>query len=294
MLEHLTIHIYHSLLDGPSGFSSSSGSSTGEGLSVTGLNGANANKLLSSLPLFAGQTPLLSTCSFTSFNFNWDPNLTKGLRVLRLGGYFNGHAPTLSALLAILRECPGLEELSLRNLSEGEGDGHNGGSLNGSGQPVGNCVAQPATVRGCVGSGGSSASQSALAAEHSSMAGNKTIVLPRLTSLTLYYASPAHSLLPLLSLPSLTHLTLAFLQNVSSVLQCLYNQALTKLPLKTLRIESCIFNEITFVNLLKRLNGLLSLELVDVEDLSGGALRVCPFISTIPLTTLLLHPLDMA
>lgn len=121
---------------------------------------------------------------------------------------------------------------------------------------------------------GTTGSSSASAA--ASMMGNgtsKTIVLPKLHSLTLYYASPAHSLLPFLSLPALTNLTMAFLQNISSILQCLYTQALTRLPLKTMRIESCVFNELTFITLMRRLNGLVKLELVDVEDLSGGALR---------------------
>ncbi|KAF6757446.1 hypothetical protein DFP72DRAFT_808942 [Ephemerocybe angulata] len=275
LLEHLTIHIYHSMLDGPSYISSSGTTSTSSSGSLENFNMAGSSKL-TPLPLFAGQTPVLKTCSFTSFNFGWDITMVKRLRVLRLGGYFNGYAPTVSALLAILRECPELEELSLRNLSEGDGDGNDGSMHGGSNNS--NCDSSHASRLGCGGHHGSTTLSALQTVSASSSASgthtpSKTIVLPRLTSLTLYYASPAHSLLPLLSLPSLTNLTLAFLQNISSILQCLYSQALTRLPLKTVRIESCVFNEIVFVNLLRRLNGLVKLEMVDVEDLSGGVLR---------------------
>ncbi|KAF5338950.1 hypothetical protein D9611_008784 [Ephemerocybe angulata] len=275
LLEHLTIHIYHSMLDGPSYISSSGTISTSSSGSLENFNMAGSSKL-TPLPLFAGQTPVLKTCSFTSFNFGWDVTMVKRLRVLRLGGYFNGYAPTVSALLAILRECPELEELSLRNLSEGDGDGNDGSMHGGSNNS--NCDSSHASRLGCGGHHGSTTLSALQTVSASSSASgthtpSKTIVLPRLTSLTLYYASPAHSLLPLLSLPSLTTLTLAFLQNISSILQCLYTQALTRLPLKSVRIESCVFNEIVFVNLLRRLNGLVKLEMVDVEDLSGGVLR---------------------
>ncbi|KAJ3542575.1 hypothetical protein NMY22_g3458 [Coprinellus aureogranulatus] len=276
LLEHLTIHIYHSMLDGPSYVSSSgtittsSASSSGESISMYGGAAGPGAAKLTPLPLFAGQTPMLKTCSFTSFNFGWDLGMVRRLRVLRLGGYFNGYAPTLSALVAILRECPELEELSLRNLSEGDGDG-NEVSLNGGSNS--SCDSPIASKLGCGGHHGGTSISALTSDSHVVSATSKTISLPKLRSLTLYYASPAHHLLPLLSLPGLQHLTLAFLQNISSILQCLYTQALTRLPLKTVRIESCVFNEIVFINLMRRLNGLLKLEMVDCEDLSGGALR---------------------
>ncbi|RXW24402.1 hypothetical protein EST38_g1435 [Candolleomyces aberdarensis] len=275
LLEHLTIHIYHSMLDGPSYISASGAITTASTGSSEAYSYGAAGKL-TPLPLFDGQTPLLKTCSFTSFNFGWDVTMVKRLKVLKLGGYFNGYAPSLGALVAILRECPELEELSLRNLSEGEGDVH-GAGLSGHGLSSASCYPDRCTGCAPLGAGAtetSTASSSASAA--ATMMGNgtsKIIVLPKLHSLTLYYASPAHSLLPFLSLPALTNLTIAFLQNISSILQCLYTQALTRLPLKTMRIESCVFNELTFINLMKKLNGLVKLELVDVEDLSGGALR---------------------
>lgn len=288
LLEHLTIHIYHSMLDGPSYVSSSgtistsSASSSGESFTLYGAaaagsgNGsvgaqAQAASKLTPLPLFAGQTPMLKTCSFTSFNFGWDVGMVRRLKVLRLGGYFNGYAPTLSALAAVLRECPELEDLSLRNLSEGDGEasemGPHGGNHSSCDSPI-------ASRLGCGGHHGGTSISALTSDSHVVSATSKTISLPKLRSLTLYYATPAHHLLPLLSLPGLQHLTLAFLQNISSVLQGLYTQALTRLPLKTIRIESCIFNEIVFINLMRRLNGLVRLEMVDCEDLSGGALRV--------------------
>lgn len=304
LLEHLTIHIYHSMLDGPSYFSSSgavttsSASSSGESFTLYGGgtgNGAaaavaggaqGAGAKLTPLPLFAGQTPMLKTCSFTSFNFGWDVGMVRRLKVLRLGGYFNGYAPTLSALVAILRECPELEELSLRNLSEGDGDG-NEMSLHGGNN---SCDSPIASRLGCGGHHGGTSISALTSNSHAVSATSKTISLPKLRSLTLYYASPAHHLLPLLSLPGLQHLTLAFLQNISSTLQCLYTQALTRLPLKTMRIESCIFNEIVFINLMRRLNGLVRLEMVDCEDLSGGALRVSPLFSHIVTRSFLPTP----
>jgi hypothetical protein len=262
------------MLDGPSYISSSGAITTSStGSSETYSYGTGGK--LTPLPLFNGETPKLKICSFTSFNFGWDVTMVKRLKVLKLGGYFNGYAPSLSALVAILRECPELEELSLRNLSEGDGDVH------GTGHGLSSSSCYPDRCSGCapLGAGATemSTTGSSSASAAASMMGNgtsKTIVLPKLHSLTLYYASPAHSLLPFLSLPALTNLTMAFLQNISSILQCLYTQALTRLPLKTMRIESCVFNELTFINLMRRLNGLVKLELVDVEDLSGGALRV--------------------
>lgn len=285
ILEHLTIHIYHSMLDGPS-YTSSFGPITSSASGAAGVETLASSKLAPS-PLFAGETPLLRTCSFTSFNFGWETTMVRRLRVLRFGGYFNGHAPSLAALVGILRECPELEELSLRNLSESDADGNGSqhGGSNGScdvsrsaqcggHHPVTTEVSPPMYC--------ASSSASASASLH--QAASKTIVLPRLHSLTLYYASPAHSLLPLLSLPALAHLTLAFLQDITSILQCLYSQALTKLPLRTIRIESCGFLENPFVNLMRRLNGLVKLELIDVEELSGGVLRVRRFLTCITFT----------
>jgi hypothetical protein len=74
--------------------------------------------------------------------------------------------------------------------------------------------------------------------------------------------------------PNLDSLSLCYLENVTPILQLVYTQALTRLPLRHLRIESCLFNELKLVNLLRRLPSLVRLELVDVEDASSGLLRV--------------------
>ncbi|KAJ7687201.1 hypothetical protein B0H14DRAFT_3101442 [Mycena olivaceomarginata] len=78
LLEVLSIRIYHAMQDD--------------------------NYSLAPLPLFNGRTPRLRSCSLTSFNFGWD------VRLLRS---FN--APSFPG---ILRECPQLEELALRDLSD--------------------------------------------------------------------------------------------------------------------------------------------------------------------------------
>jgi len=78
-----------------------------------------------------------------------------------------------------------------------------------------------------------------------------------------------------IAFPKLEHLELCYLQNINPILNRLHLQALTKLSLKYLRIESCLFTEMTFVHLLKRLSSLMTLEVVDVEDLSSYFLKVC-------------------
>lgn len=72
------------------------------------------------LPLFNGHTPRLRSCSFTSFNFGWDVRMVSRLRILKLGGYWNGFSPSVTTLLRILGGCPELEELALRNLSDAD------------------------------------------------------------------------------------------------------------------------------------------------------------------------------
>ncbi|EEB92145.1 hypothetical protein MPER_09390 [Moniliophthora perniciosa FA553] len=94
-----------------------------------------------------------------------------------------------------------------------------------------------------------------------------------------------------LALPNLESLEMCYLENVTHILQLLYEQALTRLPLKHLRIESGVFSEIQFVRLLRRLPSLISLELVDMEDVSSSTLRalaspqpwVCPRLETMVL-----------
>lgn len=214
LLENLTIHVYHSMqVD---------------------------SRLPRLLPLFNGCTPNLRTCSLTSFNFGWDLSLMTGLRVLKLGGYFNSFAPSPSTLLDILRQCPELEELTLRNMSDVDSN-----------------------------------SCKSFMVEDDLLVTSK-IHLPRLKSMSFYYSGLGHTLeiMNHVSFPNLESLELAYLENVNPLLQILYAQALTRLPLKTLRIETCIFSEVKFINLLLKLPSLVSLQLVDVEDLSYMTLKV--------------------
>lgn len=188
------------------------------------------------LPLFNGYTPRLKSCSFTSFNFGWDRRIVSGLNVLHLVGYWNGFSPSVDTLLDILRACPDLQELTLRNISD---------------------VDSPIT---------------ALDQEFSTV---KIVKLPRLTKASFYYAGNIRTrlLLSQISFPALESLELSYLDNMTPIIEHLRQQSLTSLPLRHLRIESSFFNEHKFVNLLKRLMSLTTLELVDVEDISYFLLK---------------------
>ncbi|KAG9227705.1 hypothetical protein CCMSSC00406_0000649 [Pleurotus cornucopiae] len=191
------------------------------------------------LPLFNGVTPRLRSCSFSSFNFGWDYRLLNRLTVLKLDGYFNGLSPSSSTLLGVLRQCPDLEELSLRNLTDSDVDG--------CGHHLGDDIA-PAT---------------------------RPIHLPRLIKAAFYYSGAVLSreIIGMISFPALESLELCYLENITPIIQLLHNQSLTRLVLRYLRVESCLINEMKFVNLLRRLQSLRSLELVDVEDVTSGFLK---------------------
>lgn len=189
------------------------------------------------LPLFNGYTPRLKSCSFTSFNFGWDRRIVSGLNALHLVGYWNGLSPSVDTLLDILRGCPNLQELTLRNISDVD-------------SPI-----------------------SALDQEFSTA---KIVKLPRLTKASFYFSGNIRTrlLLSQISFPALESLELSYLDNMTPIIEHLRQQSLTSLPLRHLRIESSFFNEHKFVNLLKRLMSLTTLELVDVEDISYFLLKV--------------------
>ena len=214
ILQNLTIHVYHAMQDDI--------------------------YAKPHFPLFNGCTPSLQTCSLASFNFGWDSKLMTGLSVLKLGGYFNSFAPSPYALLEVLRQCPGLEELSLKNMSDID--------TNSCDFPM---------------------------AEDDVPVTSK-IHLPRLKTASFYYSGLDHTreIMNHVLFPNLESLELAYLENVNPLLQELYAQALTRLPLKKLRIESCLFGEVKFVNLLRKLPSLVSLQLVDIEDASYITLKV--------------------
>ncbi|KAJ7935728.1 hypothetical protein B0H13DRAFT_2246853 [Mycena leptocephala] len=215
LLEVLSIRIYHAMQDD--------------------------NYSIAPLPLFNGRTPRLRSCSLTSFNFGWDVRLVSRLRVLKLGGYFNTHTPSTNTLLGILHECPQLEELALRNLSDVD---------------CAPCFSD--------------------SEDFDFPTLTKIVHLPKLKKASFYYAGIAltQQLMAQFTFPNLESLDLCYLENVTPVLQLVYTQALTRLPLRRLRIESSLFNELKLVNLLRRLPSLVMLELVDCEDASSGLLRV--------------------
>ena len=190
-------------------------------------------------PLFNGRTPRLVSCSLTSFNFGWDLRLMSRLRVLKLGGYFNAFTPSAKTLIDILRQCPELEELALRNMSDVD-------------------------------------SSPCYFDDSDPPPGTKVIHLPRLTKASFYYAGIAltRQIMLQMSFPNLESLEMCYLENVTPVLQILYAQALTRLPLRFIRIESCLFSELKFLNLLRHLPSLVTLALVDVEDVSSHFLKV--------------------
>ena len=189
------------------------------------------------LPLFNGHTPRLRYCSLTSFNFGWDHRLVSRLRILKLDGYFNTFTPSANTLLRILRECPELEELALRNISSVDSES-------------------------CIQSDESDPPQS-------------KVLLRRLAKISFYYAGIAltRQIMSHISFPNLAVLEMCYLENVTPVLTSLYTQALTRLPLRHLRIETCLLNEMKLVNLLRRVGSLVTLELIDLEDVSSNFLK---------------------
>ena len=190
------------------------------------------------LPLFNGHTPRLRSCSFTSFNFGWEVQLVSRLRILKLGGYFNGFSPSVDTLIDILRQCSELEEFALRNMSDVEPDA---------------CFTSEEEIDL-----------------------PKVLQLRRLVKASFYYAGVTRTrmLLGQISFPALETLEFCYLDNLTPILQHLRTQSLTSLPLRFLRIETCFFNEFKFVKLLGRLPSLVTLELVDVDDASSNLLKV--------------------
>ena len=201
--------------------------------------------------LFQGQHPRLRTCSITSFNFGWNINLVSNLRVLRLGGYWQGFAPSVGTIVSILRACPSLEELALRNMSDVEsGSCADFDRKGGSHATIPNNVYFP---------------------KESDM-----VRLPRLKRAYFYYAGieRMHAVFSQLLFPALERVEFSFMENLTPIIKHLQRQSFISLPLKHLRIESCFFNELKLIKLLHRLPTLHTLELVDVEDISSDFLRV--------------------
>lgn len=111
----------------------------------------------------------------------------------------------------------------------------------------------------------------------------KIVQLPRLTKASFHDTGVMRlrMLLSQVAFPSLQSLDLCYMDNLTPLFQHLKQQSLMSLPLRYLRIESCFFNELKFVSILQRLPSLVTLELVDVEDVSSNLLKVCNNISTV-------------
>lgn len=217
------------------------------------------------LPLFGGDLPLLRTCSFNSFNFGWDMGMVSGLRVLELGGYWNGYAPSATTILAILRSCPDLEEFALRNMSDVDVES----------------IAMFERDSGATATHNSSSALSSSTSRHRPYS-SQILHLPRLTRLSLYYAGihRARSILSQVALPSLERLDLCYMDNVTPILKHLKRQAsFSSLPLRHLKIEVSLFSETDLIGFLGRTSSLVSLELVDVEDSTSKLLSVRPFLA---------------
>jgi hypothetical protein len=195
------------------------------------------------LPLFNGHTPRLRSCSFTSFNFNWDIRTVWRLRVLKLNGYFLDLAPSIETLLAILYECPDLEELVLRDISElADTDPFE-------------CLPGDENYR--------PSSQRVITLRHLKKVSIRCVGITR-----------TRVILAHLSFPSLQDLDLGYLIDIRPIIHQLETQSLISLPLQRLHIESCVFSELKFGQLLRRLPSLTTLELIDCEDVSSCLLKV--------------------
>lgn len=221
------------------------------------------------LPLFGGDIPSLRTCSFNSFNFGWDTGMVSGLRVLELGGYWNGYAPSVSIILTILRSCPDLEEFVLRNMSDVDVDSIAMFERDSSSSAT---ATHNASSPNAISSSNS---------RHRSPYSSQIVHLPRLTRLSLYYAGihRARSILSQVVLSSLERLELCYMDNVTPILKHLKRQSsFTSSPLRHLKIEVSLYSEMDLVGFLCRTSSLVSLELVDVEDSTSKLLRVRNFL----------------
>jgi hypothetical protein len=228
-----------------------------ETLNIHVANSLEEDSATRTLPLFAGDTPRLRQCSFASFDFGWDPRLVTDLRTLKLDGYWSASSPSTSTLLEIFRSSPRLEEFVLRNLYDVDSDFCLSGRFNAESfarssiRPV---VIAPAHI----------------------------VHLPSLRRIVISAAGSTRvrGLLSQLALPALEDLELSCLDDVSVILSHLESQAMTSLPLRRLKIESCNFDQIQLLHLLRRVPTLRTLELVDVHNLSPHFLKVCPLLHT--------------
>lgn len=256
------------------------------------------------MPMFNNDTPMLRCVSFSSLNIGWDlgkrssstasssmaqslappsgpsPQIMQNLRHLSLSGYFNAGSPSVDSLLSVLRTCPELQTLELRNMSDVDIEGcHSPFSDNedyfGSGSGSGSSSAYPSFASTF--DGGLSGSSPGPSGRYDFLSHlpPRSVHLPRLTKLVFNNSGIVRTLLLMhqLTYPSLRSLELSFLQNITPVLDALYETSLTRLPLRVLRVESSWFDIARMGALLRRLNGLRELVFVDVEDMGVGLMK---------------------
>ncbi|KAL5524334.1 hypothetical protein ACEPAF_9474 [Sanghuangporus sanghuang] len=317
LLEVLAVQVHHVMHDSVGVSRSASSSSRSRRHAPLSLNAFMDED--AGAQLFGGHTPRLRKCALTSFDAGWGGPLMQGLTVLRLGGFWNGAAPGARTLVDVLRACPTLEELALRNMSDVEGE------IVGSTNESSACYdfdGSSKSSRSHSHSHSHSHHVHAHAHAHSHTAyprESEMVHLPRLKSASFYYSGQLRTtaLLAHMSFPALERLEFAYLDNLTPAFAHLKRQACsipaewerdevevpvpgrrtsrgrmsgsgsgswtgqeemgmtfrTGLPLKALRIESCLFNELKLVRLLRRFPTLRSLELVDVEDVSASFLN---------------------
>jgi len=211
----------------------------------------------SELILFGGHTPMLRSVELGGAPLPSSPGalggaLMRGLRTLRLVGNCGTAPPSVSDLLSTMRNCPALEELSLRNME----DVH--------------CVSYHCLYDVEYDFGTTSRSTQMLAPTKSS---SVLLPMPRLRRLSLVFCGPerASGLLAQLSMPVLERAEFIHMDNITSALKSLKHSAAT---LKTLRIENSLFDELKLMRLLRRLPKISDLQLVECDDVSPNLLRV--------------------
>ena len=185
--------------------------------------------------LFGGYTPVLQTCSLKSFHLGWDHSILRNLQVVKFDGYWNGSDPSTATILGILRACPGVRELTLRNLSD-VSESRTTSSISSAG-----LIHLPRLTK--------------ITLYYSGF--NRTL-----------------SVLDRISFPALERIDIGYLDDAGQFFDILHRQSLSALPLQHLRVESVYFSEAKLVRLLQRLPSLHTLDLVDVEDLPPDVLKV--------------------
>ncbi|KAJ1303316.1 hypothetical protein OPQ81_011513 [Rhizoctonia solani] len=187
------------------------------------------------LPWMLEEANSLTTLSLSSVDFGWNNAALyfRNLSSIYLSDYWASSAPSSSHILCLIGVCSEtLTELTLRNMSD--------------------CDSEEEQI---------------LLGE---LGYEPQIILPRLKRATFYFSgcSRLSVLLSRLALPSLEYLEISYMDDASIPAGMLCEQKDGDLPLKTLVISSSLIVEEQLVQLLHKVPGLTSLELVDCEDVS--------------------------